>query len=162
MHKNGRLGIHCYFDGCCEPTNPGGTAAYGAVIYEDDKRLWECSQIFRPGNGKEKDTSNNVAEYLGFEAILRELIKRKLQIRMITVYGDSRLVIKQMFADRRGRKWRIRRGLYVPHAQRCRKLIKEFPNIRGKWLPREDNEIADELSKRELKNAGVEFRLQPE
>ena len=30
------------------------------------------------------------------------------------------------------------------------------------WIPRDKNDIADELSKAELKKAGVEFRIQPE
>lgn len=27
-------GLIAFFDGCCEPANPGGTAGYGAVIYD--------------------------------------------------------------------------------------------------------------------------------
>lgn len=157
MHKKGRLGIHCYWDGCCEPCNPGGTAAFGAVIYNDGQRVWECSRIFRPKRGREKETSNNVAEYLGFKAILRELIRRKWNHRVIVCYGDSRLVVKQMSG-----KWRIRAGHYVPHAKACKTLMKRFRNMKLEWIPREKNTIADELSKRELKKAGVEFRLQPE
>lgn len=26
-----------YFDGACEPVNPGGTASYGAAIYENQQ-----------------------------------------------------------------------------------------------------------------------------
>jgi ribonuclease HI len=32
-------GYTVFFDGCCEPCNPGGSAGYGAIIYKGDK---EC------------------------------------------------------------------------------------------------------------------------
>ena len=153
--------IDCYMDGCCEPVNPGGTAAYGAVVFIGSTRVWETSKVFTPKPGHERETSNNVAEYLGFIAVLEYLLQQRLNRKVIRISSDSRLVINQMFA-RDGRKWKIRSGLYVPHAHRARALLKKFPNTYGRWIPRDDNEIADELSKRELKQAGVEFRLQPE
>ena len=69
MKPSGR-GIEAFFDGCCEPTNPGGTASFGAVVFRDGVRVWECSRLFRPAKGRESETSNNVAEYGGFLAIL--------------------------------------------------------------------------------------------
>lgn len=153
--------IDCYMDGCCEPVNPGGTAAYGAVVFIEGERVWETSKVFKPKPGHERETSNNVAEYLGFIAVLEYLLQQRLNGKVIRISSDSRLVINQMF-PRHGRTWKIRAGLYVPHAHRARKLLKKFPRTYGRWIPRDDNEIADELSKRELKRAGVEFRLQPE
>ena len=149
--------IECFWDGCCEPINPGGTAAYGAVVFRDGKRTWETSKVFKPQPGHERETSNNVAEYLGFIAMLEYLISRNWQREAIRVSGDSRLVIEQMFG-----RWRIKQGFYVQHAHKARNLLRHFTNIVGRWIPRDDNDIADELSKRELKRAGVEFKLQPE
>ena len=156
--------IECYFDGCCEPTNPGGTAAFGAVIFKDGERIWDCSRIFRPIPGREKETSNNVAEYSGFIAILEYLIEHGLQRESILIRGDSNLVIQQMFGTRYGdyvKKWRIKAGLYVPVAHKAGKLLGQFPRTKGQWIPREENSIADELSKCELIQAGIEFRIQP-
>lgn len=151
--KDSRV-IKCFFDGCCEPINPGGIAAYGAVIFRDGKRIWEDSKIFYPSRGK-RDTSNNLAEYSGFKAILDYLIKNNLNHENIEVFGDSNLVIQQMFGH-----WQIRSGLYVPVALVCKKLLREFPRIRGYWIPREENSIADRLSKLKLIRAGVKFRIQ--
>lgn len=148
--------ITAYFDGCCEPVNPGGTAAFGAVVFINSERVWECSRIFRPMPGREKETSNNVAEYSGFLAILDYLKDRDLHRKPIRIYGDSKLVIEQMFG-----RWKIKQGHYVPLALRARSLLKEFPNLRGEWISRDENSIADELSKRELINAGVTFKIQP-
>jgi len=48
----------------------------------------------------------------------------------------------------------------VPLAYRARELAARFTNIRGEWIRREKNEIADRLSKDALKKAGVKLRLQ--
>jgi|SRR3972149_4791416 len=161
--------IEAYFDGCCEPVNPGGTAAYGVVIFEvygsDDVRqiIFQTSKIFKPVKGHEKETSNNIAEYSGLEAILLFLLEERLNEEEIIVRGDSRLVICQNWITCGYRKkWKIERGLYVPIAYRCREILKRFPKIRGEWIPREKNSLADELSKAELRRAGVKFRIQPE
>jgi len=53
--------IKAYFDGCCEPVNPGGTASYGVAIFRDNKLIWKDSKLFKPIPGKEKETSNNVS-----------------------------------------------------------------------------------------------------
>lgn len=155
--------IVAYFDGACEPINPGGVASFGAVIFIDEQRVWETSQIFYPQKGKEKETSNNVAEYSGFLSILEYLIKNKLNKNEIQIYGDSMLVLCQALMDdpKYNKRWRIKAGFYVPLAKKALKLLKLFPNIQGNWIPREENSIADELSKAELIKAGVEFRIQP-
>jgi ribonuclease HI len=59
MKKSNNVYI-AYFDGACEPVNPGGTASFGAVIFEDDRQIWECSDLYQPPEGHQ--TSNNVAE----------------------------------------------------------------------------------------------------
>ncbi len=149
--------IEAFFDGCCEPVNPGGTAAFGAVVFQDGRRVWECSRIFVPQKGREAETSNNVAEYSGFLSILEYLKEQGLVRESILIKGDSNLVIQQMRGN-----WRIRQGHYVPLARRALGMVREFPKLELKWISRDLNDIADELSKRELKKAGVKFRLQPE
>jgi ribonuclease HI len=149
--------ITAYFDGCCEPVNPGGTASYGAVVFIDDDRVWECSKIFFPVKGKEKETSNNVAEYCGFISILEYLLENNLNKESITIYGDSKLVIEQMSGN-----WQMRGGYYIPFAEKAKKLVKKFKKLTLLWIPRNENSIADELSKAELIKAGVKFKIQPE
>jgi ribonuclease HI len=146
-----------FFDGCCEPVNPGGTASYGAVIFRGKKRIWECSELFVPVLGKEKETSNNVAEYSGFIAILEYFIEHGLENESITVHGDSKLVIEQVSGN-----WKMHGGYYIPLAIKAKELYKKFSKLKLKWIPRDQNDIADELSKAELKKAGIKFMLQPE
>lgn len=154
--KSNKLVIEAYFDGCCEPINPGGTASYGAVIFINKERVWECSEIFFPEKGKEKQTSNNVAEYCGFLSILKYLSENKLNKEKICVYGDSKLVIEQMSGN-----WQMRNGFYIPVAKEALTLLKSFSKIKLSWIPRDKNDIADELSKAELKKAGIQFKIQP-
>lgn len=145
--------IEAWFDGCCEPRNPGGHAGYGAVVMRGQDRLWEFSGYI-PAS---PTTSNNVGEYSAFIAILEWLKSQDLNRQPIIIRGDSNLVIQQMFGY-----WRIKKGFYVPFAQKAKRLLKEFPNAIGEWIPREKNGLADELSKRELVSRGVEFKIQPE
>jgi ribonuclease HI len=156
--------ITAYFDGCCEPKNPGGTAAYGVVIFDNEKRIYEASKVFKPIAGKEKWTSNNVAEYSGFLDALGFLKSHSLHTKEIMIHGDSKLVICQMFGDvdLLGKKWRILKGFYKPLAVKAQKELQAFSNIKAEWIPREENTIADKLSKAELKNNGVVFKIQPE
>lgn len=147
--------ITAYFDGCCEPINPGGTAAFGAVIMMDGKTILQHSEIYKPLRPRE--TSNNVAEYNGLLAILEFLYRNKLNEEQIVIRGDSQLVIRQMSGE-----WGINQGLYVPFANRARNALRFFPNIRFEWVSRESNRHADGLSKRHLKRAGIKFRIQPE
>ena len=141
-----------YFYGACEP-NPGGTATYGAVILHDRDRVWACSEVFCPEPGRERQTSNNVAEYSGFLAVLRWFIDQRLTDAEIMVFGDSKLVIKQMFDSRR-----IKKGLYVPLALAGRQMLTQFSNINGQWIPRDQNYLADELAKAAQRRGGPQAR----
>jgi ribonuclease HI len=136
---------NAYFDGSCGPRNPGGTAAYGSVIFQQNKRIWERSEVYRPPPGKERQTSNNLAEYLGLIVILEHFIRIKAQHEPIMIYGDSNLVIQQMTG-----RWKIREGIYEPFAQRAKILTNEFSRIGWQWIPRSQNTIADGLSKAHL------------
>lgn len=144
--------IKAYFDGCCEPTNPGGYCGFGAVIFKDKERIWEYSGFIDAS----PTTSNNVGEYKAFIKILEYLYENNMRNEDITVYGDSKLVIEQMFGT-----WRIKKGFYVPFAHEAQVLVEQFEDLKGQWIPRDDNYLADELSKRELLSRNVKFRIQP-
>jgi ribonuclease HI len=132
-----------FFDGACT-TNPGGTASYGAVIIEGKKVVWKCSQSYSPPEGRETETTSNVAEYAGILAVLNFFIENGLTAERIVVQGDSDLVIKQCFGN-----WQIKKKgrLYENLADEVRAKLQEFKAISGRWIPREQNTIADELSK---------------
>lgn len=148
--------IVAYFDGACEPKNPGGNMGIGATIRCNGKEVFTHSQFVKAG----PRNSNNVAEYMAFESILDFILKNAWQKRSFTIYGDSKLVINQMFST-----WKMNGGFYIPFALRCKEKIKQVREagnrINGIWIRREQNGYADELSKAELINNNVEFRIQP-
>ena len=145
--------IEVWFDGVCEPKNPGGYGAYGLYIKNSNSVLLEEGILV----GQGKDMSNNVAEYSGFLRALRFFKGKNLHTEEIFVRGDSKLVIMQMFSF-----WRIKQGLYVKLALKAKEILEDFKKINGQWIPREENEICDKLAKDVLRNMGIKFRLQPE
>jgi ribonuclease HI len=126
-----------FFDGACSP-NPGGVMGAGAVITENDAVIFQA--VGMAGDGEL--SSNNTAEYGALIALLCYLVAAGLNDASIEIRGDSRLVIEQM----RG-AWRIRKGLYAAAAEQALQLLPRFSNIHFKWIPREDNTLADGLSK---------------
>lgn len=143
--------IEGWFDGCCEPRNPGGHAAWGAAVHVDGV------SVYRAGGycGFGPKMSNNVAEYSAFCAVARECMK---YTGLIHIRGDSKLVVMQLAG-----RWKINGGLYMPFHQEAKALwskIKDRAHL--EWIPREENDICDVLSKQVLKDRGVVFRIQPE
>lgn len=132
--------ITCNFDGACFPQNPGGIMGIGAIVMRKDEVLLKHSESIE---ANEKNT-NNVAEYLSLIQILQFLLKNNLQAEKISVRGDSMLVVNQMKG-----KWRMKQGAYLAYAKEARELMSKFTNLSINWIPREENEVADELSKKQ-------------
>ena len=153
--------IEAWFDGCCEPRNPGGHAAWGAMVQLDGNTVYAEGGYCGFGPGM----SNNVAEYSGFLAALTETLKYE---GPIVIRGDSRLVICHLSADAakelgyRG-TWKVNGGAYMPFFQKAAPLYKANKHrITLHWVPRDQNDECDYLSKQVLKDKGVVFRIQPE
>lgn len=145
--------ITCYFDGACEPKNPGGNMGIGAYIMVDKERVYEYSNHI-PAS---RDNSNNVAEYLALEKVLEFLQTNSFRDEVIFIKGDSNLVVQQMAGN-----WRIKQGRYKETALRCQRLaieIRTRHKLIFKWIPREENKEADLLSKNTLKKH-VKFKIQ--
>lgn len=132
--------ITLYFDGLCMPKNPGGVATFGYVVYSDGKRLNEGCGLVGAGMLGD-DVSNNVAEYhaliRGLEHLLSIGYGGEVEIR-----GDSQLVINQLSG-----KYAVRARRLVALHRRAEDLLKRFSKATLKWVPREENEEADRLSR---------------
>ncbi len=137
--------IKVNFDGACGPNNPGGKCGGGAVIIKDNKILAEITERYQPPITNIYATSNNVGEYYGLIKALEYLIDEGMEKEAIEVYGDSNLVINQMSG-----RWRIKKGIYAELARKAVELKRKFTDIKFYWISREENEWADELSKRAL------------
>lgn len=144
-----------YFDGACEPKNPNGHMGIGAILFDNDEIIHKHSKCIKFGEDGFTSTSNNVAEYLAFINLIEKLIELNYHERNIILYGDSKLVVEQMLGN-----WRIKKGIYVEHAWKAKKLIASFKKINIQWIPREKNQLADDLSKLKMVERGVEFKIQ--
>jgi len=131
--------IVVHIDGLCEPVNPGGTATFGYVIRDDSGSILTSKSGVV---GKGPAMSNNVAEYAALCEALEFLLKKNRENSSIEVKGDSALVMNQM-----SRKWKFRKGLYREKYQEALRLMARFTDLRFRWIPREENEEADKLSR---------------
>ena len=133
----------CYFDGACGPINPGGNIGTGAIILKGDDPIYENSGYVDAQDFDYMGTSNNIAEYMALIDVLKKLIDLGLTSKKILVRGDSNLVINQM-----RRLWKAKGGRYKPYYDEAMELAKSFEDIKFRWIPREQNAFADDLSKR--------------
>lgn len=153
--------VLAWFDGCCEPTNPGGHAAWGAVVRVNGVDVYRDGGYCGGGPGM----SNNVAEYSGFLAALTEALKYPGKI---LIRGDSRLVICQLSHDAARALgymtyWKVNGGAYMPFYEKAQPLYEaNEKRVTLRWIPRDQNDICDVLSKKVLKDRGVKFKIQPE
>lgn len=138
-----------HFDGACWP-NPNGHAASGAVVKLDGLRVFEHAEYLGTEN-----TSNNVAEYAGLIAVLKFALEvGQCEMR---IYGDSDMVIKQMTGVwKAGTLTRKERNGKAPFYKEARRLLDLQLNSRitFTWIPRLENEEADALSTKPLRDRG--------
>jgi probable phosphoglycerate mutase len=110
--------------------NPG-KAAYGAVVYENDKLVKEIGQFIG-------QASNNVAEYQGLIAGLKAVTEID-PTATILVKMDSKLVVEQMSG-----RWKVKH----PNMQKLAKqaVAAHDPKLVSyQWIPREENSHADSI-----------------
>jgi ribonuclease HI len=138
-----------YADGACEPVNPGGTATWGVVVYDaqGQELVADCGVIVRgPG------ATNNVAEFAA-AACAMQLVRALGCPRgsHLTLHGDSQLWVRMLNGIGRPRTLDAR---YVPYYEQAReelaRLRAEGVRVTITWVPREQNQRADSLSKQAL------------
>lgn len=143
--------IVCYFDGACEPSNPGGHMGAGMVVkcIHTKRTLYSESLAYNahPSN------TNNVAECIALYYTLEFLLSSSLDHKEIVIYGDADLLIKHASGE-----WTFRHkgGRYHNGMQKVLDTVKKFKSTpEFRWLPREYNTAADELSQYKLSQQGV-------
>lgn len=132
--------IVIYFDGLCEPINPGGIATYGFIIYSDSTRIAAGKGVVGAGY-LGHDVTNNVAEYMALVKALEWLLEHKLAGEELVIRGDSQLVIKQLRGE-----YAVRSPRLAQPYRRVVALLSRFSSYRVEWIPREKNSEADALS----------------
>ena len=93
-------------------------------------------------------STNNTAEYEGLLAGLR--IAADLGIKKLIIRGDSQLVVRQVNKD-------YQSPLMEAYVDEVRKLEERFDSLQTEHVPRVENCIADDLSKR----AALKLPMEP-
>ena len=101
-----------YFDGGCQPCNPGGVATYGWTLLNAEGGEECCgSGVVCSGEG----ATNNVSEYTSLIRGLEHIAGCKLN-GLLRIRGDSKLVVMTVAG-----KWRCRKS----HLWKLLRRIKE-------------------------------------
>lgn len=132
------------FDGVCDP-NPGGTMGWGWTLARPGEATVDgkgASALV----GAAGERTNNAAEYyaLGYGlAHCSTIAKIAGPCSDLTILGDSQVVIYQLFG-----KYQCHKPHLARLRDRCLSLIAEMgADWKAEWIPREQNEAADRLSR---------------
>ena len=125
-----------------EKGDGAGVMCYGWVILRDH-------QVIARGHGgyvRGKEASSNVAEYLALIEGMEALIDMGAERQAVTITGDAKSVIDQMQGFAAVSAHSIR-----PLYRRARKLFAHFQRAYWCWTPRANNQEADALTRRALR-----------
>ena len=129
--------LKLYFDGSCEPKNPGGIAGYGwRLVGMDGTEVKNDRGEVCRGMG----ATNNIAEWAAVTMGLRYLKEQKWH-GDLEIYGDSQLVIRQLLGE-----YKVRKDTLIPYHKECIGMLEKW-QWSATWIPREQNEECDKLSK---------------
>jgi ribonuclease HI len=116
------------------PSNPG-TGTYGYLIYDGDRKIAEGSGLAG------RNVTSNFAEYTALAEALKKLKSLRIE-GDIFVRSDSKLLVGQLSEG-----WKVKGGMYVGKLKEVKDLMKEFGSISFEWIPREQNQEADLLTR---------------
>jgi ribonuclease HI len=124
--------VSLYIDGAAD-LNTKIAGIGGVFLGENNAELYRFSEYL-------DDATNNEAEY---SALIRGLqIGLELNIINIKIYADSELVVKQVSGEYKVKHERMR-----PLHRKAIALLSQYSNWSLQHVPRNDNTIADKLSK---------------
>lgn len=131
--------IEVYFDGLCQPINPGGISCYAFIVKRDGMTVY--SEYGVAGEPFSENSTNNVAEYTALAKALQWLLANNYSSQKVEVKTDSQLVANQLTGDYKVKSRRIM-SLY----KEVLFLKNKFQDIQIKWISRDKNREADKLT----------------
>jgi ribonuclease HI len=138
--------IEVYFDGLCQPINPGGISCYAFLVKSGGRTIYSDYGIaVEPFS---QDSTNNVAEYTALVKALQWLLEKNLGSTKVEIKSDSQLIVNQLAGDYKVKSKRIM-SLY----KQVLLLKSKFQDIEIKWVPREENREADRLTNKAYNKA---------
>ena len=126
------LHIRAYIDGAAKG-NPGFAGA--GILLIDEKDNAELMRLSVP-LGKQ---TNNIAEYSALIIALEKSLE--LGAERIDIFSDSQLLVRQMTGE-----YKIKNQAIAKIAMKAYNLLARFEKYGFKYIPREQNKIADHLA----------------
>jgi ribonuclease HI len=136
--------VEVHFDGACEPPRGGGVATFGFHLEGGGYLFEDRGLAVTPYS---RHATNNVAEYVAAIRPLEWLTARGYSGDVVVI-GDSQLVIRQMRGE-----YEVRAEHLKAYHEHLGKLAARFRHVEYRWVPREQNVRADQLSKLALEDA---------
>jgi ribonuclease HI len=109
------------------------------VAYVNGEKIHEECAVVCSGPG----ATNNVAEYSAVIAALEWLAEKGYVKETVRVRSDSQLCMYQL-----GGIYAVRSERIYPLYQKAKTLSRKFRRIAFEWVPRENNQVADALSRK--------------
>jgi ribonuclease HI len=143
-----------HFDGSCWP-NPGGLAKYGYTLSGVPSGGTCGSGLV----GENEFMSNNHAEFYAMAEGLEHCLRfaRFHHVTGVLVVGDSEVATRIISGRYRANRQKLYYPQYVRAVIAMDALNMLGIPVRFKWVPREQNQEADDLSKLPINNASPEL-----
>ena len=138
--------LEIYFDGLCQPINPGGIACYAFVVKKGGTTIHSDYGVV--GKPFSEDSTNNVAEYTALIKALQWLLKNDLGSEKVEIKSDSKLIVNQLTGD-----YKVKAKRIVTLYKQVLVLKSKFEDILITWVPREENREADRLTNKAYNKA---------
>ncbi len=138
--------IEVYFDGLCQPINPGGISCYAFLVKSGGRTIYSDYGIaVEPFS---QDSTNNVAEYTALVKALQWLLEKNLGSTKVEIKSDSQLIVNQLTGD-----YKVKAKRIISLYKQVLRLKNKFQDIQIKWVPREENREADRLTNKAYNKA---------
>ena len=141
--------IEVYFDGLCQPINPGGISCYAFIVKSDGRIIHSDYGVAAKPFSEE--STNNVAEYTALAKALQWLLANNFNSKKVEIKSDSQLVVNQLTGD-----YKVKARRILPLFKQVLFLKTKFQDIQIKWIPRDKNREADSLTKKAYNKAFLE------
>jgi ribonuclease HI len=141
--------IEVYFDGLCQPINPGGISCYAFIVKSDERIIHSDYGVAAKPFSEE--STNNVAEYTALAKALQWLLANNFNSNKVEIKSDSQLVVNQLTGD-----YKVKAKRILPLFKHVLFLKTKFQDIQIKWIPRDMNREADTLTNKAYNKALLE------
>jgi ribonuclease HI len=141
--------IEVYFDGLCQPINPGGISCYAFIVKSDGRVIHSDYGVAAKPFSEE--STNNVAEYTALAKALQWLLANNFDSKKVEIMSDSQLVVNQLTGD-----YKVKARKIIPLFKQVLFLMTNFQDIQIKWISRDKNREADRLTNKAYNKALLE------